>query len=263
MSENRPPKVNHTYGRVDREYGMRMFTMSPGDDGPVFMVNYMKYKVVADYGTSGDEAVSGREADDRYAPVDVLTKIGAYVAFHGDVVDQAGNTDPQWDRIGVVCYATRKSFLEMQNRDDFRDKHVHKAAGMDQTFVIGCLPREGLEPGDFRREEKGRGVVVVSAHRAVGAATTADIAAALMASRTHALTHGCETGQWYDCEGTIMGDGRSFDMVCFDRYPDVAAWRAAREAMASDVSCAALFDTDRNDSYSVAVDATIDRITRR
>jgi hypothetical protein len=261
--EMRPPKVVHTYGKVDRDYGMRMFTMSPDDDGPVFMVNFMKYKEVADYGVSAGDQVSGREADDRYAPVDVLGKIGAYVAFHGDVVDQSGSLDPRWDRIGVVCYPTRKSFLDMQNRDDFRDKHVHKAAGMDQTFVIGCLPRDGVAPGDFRREDKGRGVIAVSAHRAVGEASRDGIAAALVASRRHASANGCETGQWYDCEGTIMGDGRSFDMVCFDRYPDVASWRAAQSAMAADPACAALFDAAKNDSYAVAVDAAIDRITLR
>ena len=258
-----PPKVTHTYGKVDREYGMRMFTMSPDDDGPVFMVNYMKYKDVADYGTSGGEAVSGKEADDRYAPVDVLAQIGAYVAFHGDVVDQEGNPDPRWDRIGVVCYPTRKSFLDMQNRDDFRSKHVHKAAGMDQTFVIGCLPTDGATPGDFRRDDRGRGVIAVSAHRAVGDATVEHLAAALAASRVHAAAHGCETGQWYRCEGTIMGDGRSFDLVGFDRYPDAESWRAARAEMAADVSCASLFDTATNDHYAVAVDAAIDRITHR
>jgi hypothetical protein len=151
----------------------------------------------------------------------------------------------------------------MQNRDDFRDKHVHKAAGMDQTFVIGCLPREGVEPGDFRREDKGRGVIAVSAHRVVGETTRDEIVAALAASRRHAVSHGCETGQWYDCEGTIMGDGRSFDVVCFDRYPDVAAWQSARVAMSADAACAALFDAARNDTYAVAVDAPIDRITMR
>lgn len=258
-----PPKVTHTYGKVDREYGMRMFTMSPDDDGPVFMVNYMKYKEVADYGTSGGDAVSGKEADDRYAPVDVLADIGAYVAFHGDVVDQDGNPDPRWDRIGVVCYPTRKSFLDMQNRDDFRTKHVHKAAGMDQTFVIGCLPTEGATPGDFRREEKSRGVTVVSAHRAVGDTDPERLVAALGASRTHAVANGCETGQWYRCEGTIMGDGRSFDLVCFDRYPDVESWHSARAQMAADLACAPLFDEHANDRYAVVVDAAIDRITRR
>ena len=255
--------VVHTYGKVDRDYGMRMFTMAPEDDGPVFMVNYMKYKEVADYGADTDEKVSGREADDRYAPVDVLAKIGAQVVFHGDVVDQRGNSDTRWDRIGVVCYATRKSFVEMDRRDDFKEKHVHKAAGMDHTFVIGCLPRPGVDPGDYRSDDKGRGIVAVGAHRSVDGSGADAIVAALEASRAHATARGAITGQWFDCEGTIMGDGRKFAVVTFDRYPDLESWRAARDAMESDPACAHLFDSARCDYYNVAVEPALDRITRR
>ena len=255
--------VVHTYGKVDREYGMRMFTMAPEDDGPVFMVNYMKYKEVADYGTDTAEQVSGREADDRYAPVDVLARIGAQVVFHGDVVDQRGNPDTRWDRIGVVCYATRKSFVEMDRRDDFKEKHVHKAAGMDRTFVIGCQPREGAGPGDYRSDDKGRGIVAVGAHRSPDGASSAAILAALEASRRHGTTHGAVTGQWFDCEGTIMGDGRRFEFVTFDRYPDLDSWRAARGAIEADPACAVLFDPARCDYYNVAVEPALDRITRR
>ena len=50
MSEQPTHKVVHTYGKVDKAYGLRMFTMAPEEDGPVFMVNFMKYKEVADYG---------------------------------------------------------------------------------------------------------------------------------------------------------------------------------------------------------------------
>ena len=256
-------KIVHTYGKVDKEYGLRMFTMAPEDDGPVFMVNFMKYKEIADYGVDGGEQISGQEADDRYTPVDVLTKIGAYVAFHGPVVEQVGSQTPRWDRIGVVCYPTRKSFLDMQNRPDFQEKHVHKQAGMDQTFVIGCLPRTGVEPGDFRRENKGHNVVAVNAYRALDGVDLAVITSALTASRAHAVAHGAEHGQWFDCEGTIMGDGRSFDLVCFEQYPDVDSYRAAHKAIAADPACSALFNSSMCDMYSVAAQPHIDRITMR
>ena len=39
MSQHKPG-----YGKVNKEYGMRMFTTKPEDDGPVWMVNFMKYK---------------------------------------------------------------------------------------------------------------------------------------------------------------------------------------------------------------------------
>lgn len=263
MAGERKKGVEHNYGKMNREYGMRMFTMPPEQDGPIFMVNYMKYKETADYGDGGDAGISGREADDKYAPVDVLGRIGAYVAFHGDVVDQSGPDSPRWDRIGVVCYPTRKAFVEMQNRPDFQEKHVHKNAGMDQTFVIGSLPRAGAEPGDYRSAKEERGVVQVSAHKGVNGVTAADIVAALEASRTHAVANGCTRGQWYDVEDTIMGDGRSFDVICFDAFPGVEQYRSYRAALAADPACALLVDPARTDGYSVAVDAPLDRITMR
>src|SRR5437867_10895853 len=127
------------YGRIDRDYGARLATFDPDTDGPIHMLNLMKYREKADYG-DGESTVSGREADDAYAPLDVFEKIGAAVAFAADVV--ASSED--WDRVAVARYATRRSFIEMQTREDFQAKHVHKEAGMDHTIVMGTLPDGAL-----------------------------------------------------------------------------------------------------------------------
>ena len=50
MSDTRTPRS----GTVDRDYGMRPATTPPDDDGPVWMVNLMKYREVADH-TDGRE----------------------------------------------------------------------------------------------------------------------------------------------------------------------------------------------------------------
>ena len=255
--------VKHPYGKADVQYAVRMMKMTPQEDGPVFMVNFMHYKKEADYGDSGEKGVSGKEADDRYSPVDVLGEIGAYVAFHGDVVAQSGNMTPGWDRIGVVCYATRKSFMDMQTRKDFQEKHVHKAAGMDKTFVIGSQPRAGMEPGDYRSSRGQRSIVAVSAHKAQDGTSVGQLIAALESSRALAAAHGCTTGQWYDVEGTIMGDGRNWDVICFDSFPDVDSYRAWQSAVAADPSASLLCDASKVDAYNVAVAPAIDRITLR
>jgi hypothetical protein len=127
------------YGQIDREYAMRL----AADDRPVWMVNLMRYKPVATYDDGGDggEHVTGREADDRYAPVDVLADIGATIVLVGDVTAQQGG-EPAWDRVGIVRYPTGRSFIEMQLRKDFQAQHVHKEAGMERTIVLGCSPRD-------------------------------------------------------------------------------------------------------------------------
>lgn len=147
MSEFRP-----RYGQIDKEYGLRLATMPAEEDGPIYMVNLMRYREVADYGDvkDGDAPVSGREADDRYAPVEILAAIGAEVVFYGDVVEGDADEGSRWDRVGIVRYPTRRSFVEMQTRDDFRDRHRHKQAGLAATIVMGCRP--GDEPGRFEVE---------------------------------------------------------------------------------------------------------------
>ncbi len=47
------------YGLVDREYGIQLATTSLADDGPVWMVNLMKYREVAVYLDGRKMAISG------------------------------------------------------------------------------------------------------------------------------------------------------------------------------------------------------------
>ena len=99
------------------------------------MVNFMKYFARAAYQDGSDRGLTGKEADDAYSPVDVLARIGAVPVFFADV--EPGG---EWDRVGIVRYPTRRSFVEMQSRQDFREKHQHKEAGMERTIVSGALP---------------------------------------------------------------------------------------------------------------------------
>jgi hypothetical protein len=185
------------YGTVDRDYGIRLARCEPDEDGPIYMLNLMKYRDEADYGGT-EVGVSGREADDRYAPVDVLTKIGAKVVFTAEVLDASED----WDRVAIVCYPTRRSFIEMQSRKDFQEKHVHKEAGMDHTIVMGTLPVAEL-PG---RNKPNRMLLDVW----LGDTPPGDGAA-------------------FSVEGTILGDGRTWSGARFrslDGSPDVSGTAA-------------------------------------
>ena len=179
------------YGTIDRDYGMRLATCDPATDGAIYMLNLMKYRDTADYdrgsdrgsGSGNDGSVSGREADDRYAPVDVLAAIGATVCFTADVLDASED----WDRVAVVRYPTRRSFIEMQSRKDFQEKHVHKEAGMHHTIVMATLP-----VGDLPARARPNRVLLE-----VWAGDTPP-----SVRREAAVT--------FDVEGTIIGDGRTW-----------------------------------------------------
>ncbi len=233
------------YGTVDRDYGMRLATTPPDEDGPVWMVNLMKYRDVAEYADdsagAGGEAISGREADDLYTPLESLAGVGAEIVFGGDVDQQLLGDAPIWDRVGVVKYPTRRSFIEMQSRPDFQRQHVHKEAGMQETIVIGCQPiatptaPDGVQPVDWAdvphppTAEDGPVMVihVLKYHDAARASITPeDMAAYQRAAGDVAVPHGVRIAGWFAAEGTILGDGRTWDQVRFNLFPSKAAFMA-------------------------------------
>ncbi len=128
------------YGRINKEMIARWLQIPPEDDGTFWALNLMKYREVADYGVARSEARSGREADDEYTPRESLAAIGAQIVFAADVDRIVVGDGTAWDRIGIVRYPSRRLFLEMQQRDDFKKQHVHKDAGMEFTIVMSCVP---------------------------------------------------------------------------------------------------------------------------
>ena len=124
MSKNKVAGSTVRYGQINREYGMKLATTPPEEDGPIWMVNLMSYREKADYADGRASDISGKEADDRYAPLGPLKAIGAEPVLLADVDTQFLNDSPRWDRVGIVKYPSRRSFLEMQSRKDFKELHA-------------------------------------------------------------------------------------------------------------------------------------------
>ena len=260
------------YGQIDRSYAMRLATVPPDDDGPILMVNLMKYRDRARYADGTDGGASGREADDRYAPVDVLQEIGAEVLLFADVDTQLLGDSPRWDRVGCVQYPTRRSFIEMRSRRDFQDRHQHKEAGMESTIVIGCVPIEvpGLadelaevpwtEVAHPPTDEDGPVIVmhVIRFHGGIEGA--AGMEGYHDAAFRVAAKHGGRIGGWYRAEGTIVGDGREWHEVRFNVFPSKAAFIAV--AMDPDrlAAQAAHREPSIADTYALILRPTINRL---
>jgi len=257
------------YGKIDRDYAMRLATTTADQDGPVWMVNLMKYRAVADYGDSGGPAVSGREADDIYAPLESLAAIGAEVVFLADVDTQLLGVSPVWDRIAVVKYSTRRSFIEMQSRPDFVDKHVHKDAGMEQTIVIGCQPMPAPElPADAPEltdaphpatSDDGP-VVVLHVLRFAEGHGIGNMTSYQEAAGRIAIPHGVRISGWFSVEGIIVGDGRSWDQVRFNAFPSKAAFMAVATDPDRLRAQRAHRETAIEDTYTMILRPTINRL---
>jgi hypothetical protein len=268
------------YGIVDREYGLRLATTPPEEDGPVWMVNLMSYRERADYsvddGAGGEsarsggegEAVSGREADDRYTPLESLRSVGAEIVFVGDVETQPLGDSPKWDRVAVVKYPTRRAFIDMQARADFKKAHVHKDAGMAQTIIIGCQPFSPPPlPGapDWKdvphppTEEDGP-LMVVHVIRFVDEQQLQDMENYQSAAGAVAIPQGVRIAGWFRAEGTIVGDGRPWHQVRFNLFPS----RQAFLAVAFDPSRMEAHrehrDTAIADTYTMMIRPRVNRI---
>ncbi len=228
------------YGQIDPEYLERLASTPAADDGPVWMVNLMNYRDVADYADGRESTISGREADDIYAPFGPLAAVGAEIVFVAEVADQLLGDEPKWDRVAVVKYPTRRSFVEMQALPEFRDLHEHKDAGMQQTIVAGGLPMASPpNPGapdwsdvPHPPTDDDPPVVVLHLIKFVEGGIP-DMTSYTDAAAAVAVPHGVRVAGWFGIEGTIIGDGRAWDQARFNAFP-------SREAF-----MAVVFDPDR------------------
>lgn len=258
------------YGQVDFEYGLRLSTMPPEDDGPVWMVNLMSYREQANYADGRKSDISGREADDRYAPLGPLAAVGAEVVLFADVDTQFLNDTPKWDRVAIVKYPTRRSFIDMQRLPEFKELHHHKDAGMASTFVIGCQPMAVPElPADAPSwddvphppTDADPAVLVIHVIRfKEDADSIHEMATYSNRAGEVAVPHGVRIAAWMRAEGTIMGDGRTWDQVRFNAFPSKEAFmkvvldpeRLQHQANHREVAIA--------DTYTMILRPTIDRL---
>ena len=262
--------ITVSYGIIDPGYAARLATTPPDQDGPVWMVNLMSYRERARYADGRETSLTGREADDLYAPLGPLAAVGAEVVLFADVEAQFLQAEPRWDRVAVVKYPARKAFIDMQSLPEFAALHEHKEAGMERTIIAGCLPMAapvapaGLEvpawadvphppaPQDgpvevlhlLRFREGSYGQMQAYTAHATGVA----------------VRHGVRIGGWFGVEGTVVGDGRGWDQARFNAFPSKAAFmavvldpdRLAAQARHREVAIA--------DTYTLVLRPAVDRL---
>jgi hypothetical protein len=225
------------YGIVDEQYARRLATTPPDEDGPVWMVNLMKYRPVADYADGRESPLTGEQADDVYAPFDSLAAVGAELVFLATVDTQLLGRPPAWDRVAVVKYPTRRAFHEMQWRADFEAAHVHKDAGMEHTIVMAGVPihQPPLPPdapawADVPHPPTADDPYVVVLHVLQfhepdpGVGSWAEMREYTNHAALTAVPHGVRIAGWFGVEGTIIGDGRPWHEARFNAFPSKAAF---------------------------------------
>jgi uncharacterized protein (DUF1330 family) len=117
-----------------------------GPEGPIVMVNLLKFRASAHYDAPhGEPARTGEEAYALYKhafSIAVKETSEAEIVFYGAVnqvfIGQVGGKDTDWDKVLIVRYPSRQHFLAMMRDDRYRDALRHRYAGLERTVLLQC-----------------------------------------------------------------------------------------------------------------------------
>lgn len=113
--------------------------MEPGPDGPIFMINLLKFKDKAAYEDGRETDLTGREAYMIYgrAVAQLLPKFGGVAIFAADVTFLSlGQVGELWDEVAIGVYPKRGDMVRMSMSEEWREIAVHRTAGLDGQLNI-------------------------------------------------------------------------------------------------------------------------------
>lgn len=107
--------------------------LEPGPEGPICMVNLLKFKPRAEYKDGRDSTLTGREAYELYESgvEKILQEVGGYIGFVGEVERLAmGEVEELWDSVALAVWPSRQVMFEVMQSDEMQAISVHRAAGL-------------------------------------------------------------------------------------------------------------------------------------
>lgn len=131
MAEDTPTGGKSRTGRINPTRDQFKTLMAMPDDGPVIMVNMLKYK-----------PDGGRKSYARYerAIRDLLiNRIGARLLSRGEVMMPVIG-DEDWDDIFMVQYPSIAAFIEMQRDPEYQAAAAHRSAALDDSRLFMLRP---------------------------------------------------------------------------------------------------------------------------
>ena len=109
------------------------------EDKPIFMVNLLKFKKLAQYPDKRETNLTGQEAYAIYGKevVEHLAKVGGKPIFGGNVERlMLGEVEDLWDQVAIAMYPSRKAMLEMISDPDYIESAQHRVAGLEGQLNI-------------------------------------------------------------------------------------------------------------------------------
>ena len=124
------------------------------DDGPVVMINLLRYREQASY--SDDHAAdfdatpcSGREAYARYVAIaaSLVGKAGGRPLWMGKILSSLIAPDGEaWDDAVLVEYPSRQNFIELVTSEAYLAAAPHRTAALDDSRLMAASAQANLFP---------------------------------------------------------------------------------------------------------------------
>lgn len=115
-----------------------------GEDGPLVMVNLLKFKERAVYADGRETDLTGAQAYAIYGASigPCLEAVGARSHFSGQVTGLLlGEIEENWDVVALVEYPSLEAFRTMVMSPEYQAIHVHRDAGLAGQLNIRTKPR--------------------------------------------------------------------------------------------------------------------------
>ncbi len=119
----------------------------PGAEGPIYMLNLLKFKDNAEYPDGQETDLSGAEAYALYgAEVSkILINLGGGGMFNAKVERlMLGEVEDLWDMVAIAMYPSRQAMMDMMQSKEYQAIHHHRDAGLAGQLNIEMTDAAGI-----------------------------------------------------------------------------------------------------------------------
>ena len=116
-------------------------------DGPICMLNLLKFKDRAEYEDGRETTLTGQEAYALYAEQMVpfvLSKGGRLTHSSAARALMIGDGDLEWDSVGIMEYPSKEAFVAIAGAPEVQEFAVHRTAGLEFQLLVACSETPGL-----------------------------------------------------------------------------------------------------------------------
>ena len=114
-------------------------------EGPLYMLNLLKFKEKAVYADGRDTDLTGAEAYGLYGVgvAKLISEMGGSIEIGlATNVLLIGDGDLEWDSVAIVKYPSFEGFVGMTSSPAYDEIHVHRDAGLEHQVLINCVNAE-------------------------------------------------------------------------------------------------------------------------